>query len=202
VRDSNTSALAALASRAGFRVVAASVLGDDRAAIRDALVDALHSSDMAIVSGGSSMGERDLTAEIFEEVAGEGAIVHGIAVKPGRPTILSFEARTRTMLVGLPGHPVSAMTIFSLMPAWLYRKLTGQKEPFPIPARLDAGAQGTRGRTTLHAAALRFDGTGYVATPVAGKSGMISTMTRADGYFVIEADSSALEGTETTIYPY
>lgn len=201
VRDVNTSALVALAAGSGYRVASSVVLRDDATAITEAVRGALGASDVVVVSGGSSMGERDLTAEVFKEITGEENIVHGIAVKPGKPTIVAFDARTQTVLMGLPGHPVSAMMTFRLMLAWFYRKLTGQREPFPIPARLCCDAPGTPGRTTLQAVALHLDGTGYKAEPVFGKSGMITTMTRADGFFVIDADALALEGTAVLVYP-
>jgi molybdopterin molybdotransferase len=203
VRDINTSALSALASENGYRVVSARVLGDERSLIQNAVQAALEKSDVVIVSGGSSMGEHDLTAGVFKEITGEEAIVHGIAVKPGKPTIISHCKKTGTILIGLPGHPVSAIMTFKLILAWYYRRLTGQREALPVPARLSRGTPGTPGRTTLQAVRLKLEGNRSIAEPVFGRSGMITTMTKADGFIIIDIDTpQLLEGADVLVYRY
>ncbi|MDR3301673.1 MAG: molybdopterin molybdotransferase MoeA [Spirochaetaceae bacterium] len=222
VRDINTSALSALAGENGYRVVSACVLRDEASVIQNAVLAALEKSDVVIVSGGSSMGEHDLTARVFKEITGEEAIVHGIAVKPGKPTIISHCKKTHTILIGLPGHPVSALMTFTLILSWYYRRVTGQQEALPTPARLSRDTQGTPGRTTLHAVALSIEGNRAIAEPVSGKSGMITTMTRADGFIIIPPQAvpafafdeqkairshdipppQLLEGTDVLVYRY
>ena len=193
-RDINTHSLSAAAQRYGFSVTDRKVLKDDRQAIKEAISDAMKKNDVVLVSGGSSQGERDYTADIMDELADMGVFTHGIAIKPGKPTIMAYDSRSGTILAGLPGHPAAALLLFEIMIGWLYRQLTCQKEPVKIPAKITENVAAAGGKATCLLLSLRSreDGT-YEAEPVLGKSGLMTTLTKADGYAVIDTNSEGLQ---------
>ncbi|MCL2557399.1 MAG: hypothetical protein FWE09_02880, partial [Treponema sp.] len=144
-------------------------------------------------------GAKDLTAQTFSRVASPGVFTHGLAVKPGKPTVLGYDEQSATILAGLPGHPVSALMIFRILFSWLLRQLTGQPEPRAIPAKISCNLAGAPGRACYQPVTLSggADG-GYIAQPIFGKSGMISTLTKADGYIVIDRNKEGLEKNDAT----
>lgn len=196
IRDINTRLLNALALKRGYSVVSARVIPDDRKRLEAAVKEALRSSDVVVVSGGSSQGEKDMTAAVINEAAKPGVFTHGLALKPGKPTILGWDAESRTLLAGLPGHPAAAMMVFELLLGWLNDTLFGVAPPFPVPARISRNLPGAPGRTVCQPVILRFEGGSYLAEPVFGKSGMITTLTRADGYVLIDLNKEGLQKDE------
>jgi molybdopterin molybdotransferase len=199
VRDVNTYALTALAERNGFHVVGASVLRDDESVLEQALREAMKASDIVIVSGGSSQGQKDITKKVIDRVSAPGVYTHGMAIKPGKPTILGCDDASQTLLVGLPGHPVSAMMVFELLLSRLLREITGRSQAPAIPAQLADNAASSPGRLTCWPVKLEWAETGYMAYPVYGKSGLITTLTKADGYFLIERDTEGLRAGQAVL---
>lgn len=185
VYDINTYALAALADKKGFGIVGASVLQDDEEILERAVRKAMAVSDVVAVSGGSSRGKKDATCAVLDKVSIPGVFTRGIAVKPGKPTILAWDEPSRTLLTGLPGHPVSAMLVFEELICGLYREITGAKRQPAVMARLSVNMPSSPGKTTFCPVSVQWNNDGYTATPVFGKSGLISTLTGADGYFEI-----------------
>jgi len=205
VRDVNSLALEALARESHYRVIDVRTVKDDEKALEAAVLDAMGKSDVVALSGGSSQGNKDLTAMVFSTLASPGVFTHGLAVKPGKPTILGYDGKTDTLLAGLPGHPVSALMVFRILFSWLAMRLTGQSEPLPIPAKISCNLAGSPGRTCYQPIALRHcdQGGGYLAEPVFGKAGMISTLTKADGYIVIDLNKEGLEKGDTVqVFPW
>lgn len=148
VRDINTYALSAAAMRQGFAVIRTKVLRDDASLIESAVREAMADSDLVVLSGGSSQGEKDYTADVMDKLAEPGVLTHGIALKPGKPTILGYDEKTETILAGLPGHPAAALLVFELVIGWLFRKLTGQGEPMAVPAQITENVAAAGGKTT------------------------------------------------------
>jgi molybdopterin molybdotransferase len=203
IRETNTISLSALAEKHGYLVVEKLVLPDDEEAIKKAIEQAMQKNDIVAVSGGSSQGKKDMTAEIIDKTATPGVFTHGIAIKPGKPTILGYDEATRTILLGLPGHPISAMTTFELLFGWLWRELTGITVNFPIPAQLTSNVAGSEGKLTYYPCKLSLEGGIYTARPIFSKSGLIATLTTADGYFLINRDTEGLKKDETVfVYLY
>jgi len=206
IRDINTHALKALALKWGYSVISARLLPDDEARLETALTDLMASSDVVIISGGSSQGEKDFTATLIDRVAKPGVFTHGLALKPGKPTILGWDEESKTLLVGLPGHPVSAMVVFELLLGWLPKAMnneqltvnSGQRK-FPVPARISCNIPGSPGKTVCQPVILSFEDGGYSAEPVFGKSGMITTLTRADGYIIIDLNKEGLKKGEPVL---
>ena len=199
IRDINTYALKALAAKRGYRVVSGQVLPDDEARLEAALREALGTSDVVVVSGGSSQGEKDMTAAVMDKVAKPGVFTHGLSLKPGKPTILGWDSESQTVLAGLPGHPVAAMMVFELILGWLNDKLFGRPSPFPVPARISCNVPGSPGRTVCQPVILHLEDGSYSAEPVFGKSGMITTLTRADGYIIIDLNKEGLKKDEPVL---
>ena len=125
-------------------------------------------------------------------------MTHGIAIKPGKPTILAYDRRSGPILAGLPGHPAAALLIFEMIVGWLHRQLTCQKEPARIKARVTENVAAAGGKATCLLVELRKGECGiYEAEPVLGKSGLMTVLTRADGYAVIDTNSEGLRQGET-----
>jgi len=204
VRDINGPALEALARESHYRVVGLQAVKDDEMKLERAVREAMGKSDLLVLSGGSSQGTKDLTAKVFSRIADPGVFTHGLAVKPGKPTILGYDKKTDTLLAGLPGHPVSALMIFRVLFSWLARQLLGQEEPKPIFAKITCNIASSPGRTCYQAVALRLcEGGGYLAEPIFGKAGMISTLAKADGYIVIDLNKEGLEkGEPVQVFPW
>lgn len=197
-RDINTYSIAAAGRKYGFDIVSRRVLKDDRALIREAVEEAVKVSDVVLVSGGSSQGEKDFTAGIMDELAQPGVLTHGIALKPGKPTILAYDEESATVLAGLPGHPAAAMMVFELLISWLYCQLTGMQQPRRIPAKISENVAAAGGKTTCLLVKLTeeqddISGCMYRAQPLFGKSGLMTMLTEADGYTLIDTDDEGLK---------
>lgn len=199
ILDINTYALHALATQSGYRVVAVHVLPDDKDLLERTVRQSMADSDVVAISGGSSQGKKDITKEIVERVSTPGILTHGIAVNPGKPTILGYDDTTRTVLTGLPGHPVSAMMVFRTLLTWLAKTLTNAKSPCLIPASISCNLASAPGKTTCQPVVLQWEGNGYLARPVFGKSGLITTLTKADGYVIIDMNKEGLNKGETVL---
>ena len=164
--------------------------------LKEAIVQAKEKSDIVVVSGGSSKGKKDMTAQLIDELTTPGVFTHGLALKPGKPTILGVNEEDKTLMAGLPGHPVAAMAVFEMLLVWLKRELTCEPEKGKVPAVLSGNVPGAPGRQTILFVELEQTEDGYLAKPIFGKSGLMSTITRADGYTTIEMLQEGLKSGE------
>lgn len=185
IRDMNSYVLAAEARRMGMQVRRTLRCRDDETEIRSAAAGALADSDIILLSGGSSKGQKDYTKQVFEALSHR-VFTHGIALKPGKPTILAYERESRTILAGLPGHPMAAALVFQLLIGAWYRERTGAQKMPPYSAVLTENVSSNQGRETCLLVELLPGGeeTGhrYRAVPVRAKSGSLSALSRAVGY--------------------
>jgi molybdopterin molybdotransferase len=150
-----------------------------------------------VVSGGSSVGTRDVTRAAVDSFGPPGVIVHGIAVRPGKPTLLAL-VRDRPFF-GLPGNPVSAVATFRLFVLPTLLRYLGVDEPqprLPLRARLSAPVPPSGGREDYVQVRLRERDGETLAEPVLGKSNLIFTVVRADGYLRVPADRHGLPAGE------
>ncbi|HEV7215204.1 MAG TPA: molybdopterin-binding protein, partial [Chloroflexota bacterium] len=150
-----------------------------------------------IVSGGSSVGTRDVTRAAVDSFGPPGVIVHGIAVRPGKPTLLAV-VRGRPFF-GLPGNPVSAIATFRLFVQPTLLRYLGVAEPqprLPLRARLIAPVPPSGGREDYVQVRLTEQGDETLAEPVLGKSNLIFTVVRADGYIRVPIERSGLPAGE------
>lgn len=193
IRDVNSYALGAMLFELGCRVELMGIVKDSFEEFYNVLVKALSLSQMVIISGGSSVGIRDYTEKAINALGAPGVLIHGIAIKPGKPTIFGMVGHVP--IFGLPGHPVAAMTVCRQLVSVAARFLGGQKEredDFPIFACLGRSVPSAAGRDDFINVRLSKEGAAYIATPILGKSGLISTMSEADGTVHIPADKSGL----------
>lgn len=197
VYDVNTYAIRALAQEQGMEIAETFVLRDDEKLLEETLRHALTASDIVAVSGGSSQGKKDMTALMIDKIASPGVWTHGLALKPGKPTIVGMDEPSNTLLIGLPGHPVAAMMVFKLLVIWLKRAVFGEKEAVKIPAVMESNVPGAPGRAACQMVKLIPGENGYIARPVFGKSGLMSTLTQADGYVMLEINQEGLRTGET-----
>jgi molybdopterin molybdotransferase len=200
VRDATAPALAALVRDAGGEPDLRGIVPDDRAALDRELRDAVASSDVVVISAGSSVGARDETAAVVAGLGAPGIWAHGIALRPGKPTLLA--ECDGVPVIGLPGNPRSALVVFRLVGMPLVRLVGGITRETPEPtvrARLARDVPSASGRLDVVQVALR-DG---VATPLFGASALLSVLTDADGYLLVPDDATGLQGgTEVDVRLY
>ena len=199
VRDINTYGICAQAQSLHFKIIGSFILKDSRELIESRVKRAMCESDIVVISGGSSKGKMDATAEVIENAADGGILTHGLALKPGKPTILGYDKTSQTILAGLPGHPAAAMLVFELLIKWLWTEKTGGREAIPFRAELSTNIPGAPGKRTCQLVSLKAAGRdgGYQAVPIWGKSGLIHTLAAADGYVMLEEDAEGLKKGET-----
>ncbi len=198
VRNVNQYALRALIAAAGGVPVDLGVLPDRDAVIARALRRALRDADAVVLSGGSSVGTKDLTPAVVARMPRARLLVHGIRVKPGKPTLIARAAGKP--VIGLPGNPTSALVIFTVFALPLIRLLGGEPAAAAftpkrsVTARLAAPVASLAGREDYVRVALADGPDGLVAHPVAGGSGDIVGFVRADGLVRIPAATRELAG--------
>jgi molybdopterin molybdotransferase len=198
VRDACAPALAGLVREAGGEPVLRGIVPDDAGALERALGDSIAEDDVVVVSAGSSVGARDLTATVAGRL-GE-IVCHGLAIKPGKPTLLAD--CDGVPLIGLPGNPRSALVVFRLVGVPLVRTVAGITAPPPtavVRAVLARDVPSAAGRLDVVQATVR-DG---VATPRFGSSALLGPIVHADGFFrVAEAATGLGAGTEVDVELY
>lgn len=193
IRDVNSYTLAALVSRRGGTPDLRGIVPDRAAAFEVNLRQALQECDMVVMTAGSSASTRDLTAQTIQKMGLPGLLVHGVNVKPGKPTILGV--CDGKAVIGLPGNPVSALVIAGLFVLPVIDHLLGLKSGRPeatIAARLSINLASQAGREDFVPVRLLQTDHGLVADPIFYKSNLIFTLARADGLVHIPADATGL----------
>ena len=201
VRDINSYTLSALIERLGGNPVLRGIVPDQHDALFEAVKQAHQEDDLVIITAGSSVSARDITGEIIQALGAPGVLVHGIAIKPGKPTILAIA--DDIPLIGLPGNPVSALVAGALILAPLIRRFLGLQRVLPIPqvpARLSVNVVSQAGREDFLPVRLQKSEEGIVAEPVFGRSNLIFTLVRADGLVHIPSSATGLSaGTDVMV---
>ncbi|MDA2917213.1 molybdopterin molybdotransferase MoeA, partial [Nitrospinae bacterium AH_259_B05_G02_I21] len=188
VYDINTATLLASLEEFGAAAAAHPVVDDDREALLEA-IQRFPEADLLILTGGSSVGERDLLAEVFSEAGS--LIFKGIAVKPGKPTLMAHRKGSRQLLVGMPGYPTSCLTNAYILLGPLVARIGHRPAPrlqtleLPLAGAVSGGSDRLQILTVAVA--------GGQAHPVFKTSGAITSMSQADGYIEIPTDSPGLE---------
>lgn len=195
MRDVNRYTLHASIIEAYAKPVWIGIAPDTLASLSQLIAQGLESADMVLISGGSSMGSRDFVIEAIDAYEDSEILLHGVSVSPGKPLIL---ARVGSKpVIGLPGHPASAMVCFEQFVVPLIRRLGGEdvETPFLRPtvrANLSRNLPSKEGRMDFVRVRLQKKSHAVMAMPVLGKSGMISGMVRAHGFICIEEDCEGL----------
>ncbi len=200
VRDVNSPLLTAMLEVFGAEAVNYGIVADDEPLLRQKMQAAAAACDAVILSGGSSVGVKDAACRIIESM-GE-LLLHGIAIKPGKPTIMGKTGNKP--LIGLPGHPVAACFVAQLFVLPLLGRLMGRKrEDFTVTAELTESLGANHGREQINACHLLREGGKLFASPVRSKSGLITQLAGADGYFIIARDCEGLpKGAQVQVFLY
>ena len=190
VRDVNSHSIAAAIESCGAVPQRYPLVEDDFAALRTAIYLALEENDVLILSGGSSVGVADFSVEVMLSMPDSEMLFHGIAVKPGKPTI--GVRAGKKLIIGLPGHPVSALMVFNILCAPVINPLTLQM----VEARLSINVASQAGRDDFVPVLLQEDDRGWQAQPLLGKSGLMSMLAQADGFVHIAYEKQGLKAGE------
>ena len=189
VRDVNSPMLEAMLTAFGAEVINYGIVIDDEALLSQKVTEAVSRCDVVLLSGGSSVGVKDAACRIIDSMGQ--VLLHGIAIKPGKPTILGKSGCKP--LVGLPGHPVAAYFITKLFVLPLMSRLMGRKQAvYTTTAKITENISANHGRAQYHCCRLERKNGELYAYPVRGKSGLITTLAGSDGYFCIYRDCEGL----------
>ncbi len=205
VRDINSYSISSQVVQAGGIPVSFGIIKDNYDVLLETYRRALQKTDMLIISGGSSVGTRDLTIEVLRSLTDSKILVHGIPISPGKPTILARAGNKPVW--GLPGHVTSAMVVFDRVVRPFIAHAAGitldhNHHTRRISAKTSRNIASTQGRTDFIRVRLRQSDDGLRAEPVLGKSGLINTMLQADGLVEIDMNTEGLDkGTEVSVIP-
>jgi len=197
IRDINSYTLGACIEEAGGVPVYRGIIKDEVILLEQEIKKTIKEDkvEAVIISGGSSVGVRDVTLEVLNRLGKPGVLIHGVSVKPGKPTILAI-ADNRPIF-GLPGHPVSAMIIFDLfvrpLISWLQGGEYNYNSAKEIEAELTCNMVSDSGREDYVRVFVYKQGEKFYAEPILGKSGLISTMVRTSGLIKIGLNIEGLE---------
>lgn len=188
VRDINQVTIAALVEEWGGVPKLGGIVKDDFNQFKQAAQQLLDEVDFLVLSGGSSVGTKDFTTEVIQSLGEPGVLVHGVSVKPGKPTIFSMAGEKPVL--GLPGHPASALLIFLLFGQPILNRLQGDITKFTsrrMEARVTQNIASSPGRADYIRVRLHKRENEWWAEPVLGKSGLISTLVASDGLLEINS---------------
>lgn len=199
VRDINSYTLGTCVEEAQGIPIYKGIIGDENYLLERKIREVIDKDkvEVVIISGGSSMGSRDITLEVLDKLGKPGVLVHGVSVKPGKPTIIAVT--NNIPVFGLPGHPVSAMIIFDLFIRPLINWLQGSDYDYDydskkkIEATLISNVASDPGREEYIRVFLYKKEGKFYAKPILGKSGLISTMVQASGLIKIGLNIEGLE---------
>lgn len=197
VRDVNSFTLAAAVRADGGSPTNYPIIADDFSVLKEAVGQALEENDIILLSGGSSVGIMDVTLDVLLSFPGAGLLFHGVAVKPGKPTLaVSIGDK---MALGLPGHPVSALMMYHVICSPALRTTRAGW----VHAQLQVNLASQAGRDDFIPVVLKEEEEGIVATPLLGKSGLMRILSMADGYIHIPYEKQGLEaGQYVQVHPF
>ncbi len=200
MRDVNGPMLCALIEELGGIARFYGIVPDEKPQLLASAEAALEENDIVLISGGSSVGTKDASEEVISSL-GE-LLFHGLAIKPGKPTILGKAGNKA--IFGLPGHPMAAYFVARVYVGALIASLTGRSVmPRTVRAALTEPVSANHGRAQYMAARLFDEGGALLAEPIRGKSGLISALSAGEGFFCIPRDAegaAAGEEVELTLF--
>ncbi len=198
VRSVNTSLLAALVTQFGEEVRTYGIIKDKEELLQAAVAQAVAECDVVLISGGSSVGVKDVTSEV---IASQGEVLfHGVALKPGKPTI--FGKIDNKPIFGLPGHPVAVFFVTLSLVYHMLSHLTGKNIPQAhLEAKLTESVEANHGRLQFVPVSLEQGEGQWYAQPIRNKSGLITILTGAQGYCCIAQECEGLaQNSLVTVY--
>lgn len=192
VRDINTKTLNILANDFGLEVINMHIVGDDYEKLKNTLEESVETSDAVIVSGGSSVGLKDYTYDLINESCMPGVLSYGIALKPGKPTIIG--KHNSKPIIGLPGHPVSAVMVFRLIVKNIMSSFGfSLEDDITDEVELLDDIYAAEGRDTYQMVDVKILNKKKYAIPTSGKSGMISLLTNSNAYVIVSKEEKSIK---------
>jgi molybdopterin molybdotransferase len=200
VRDINTYLLWSLLIQDGIEPVSYGIIKDEYELLKSTVDKAFDECDLVLISGGSSVGKKDQTLKVIASYEDGEVLVHGIAVKPGKPTIIG--KHKEKIIFGLPGHPLACSIVYKILVKNYIHKLMDQQEKvYGIIAEMSINYHKAKGREEYLPVELETENSKTIAKPVFGKSGLISAFSKAWGYVKIEKNVEGLkEGQLVEVY--
>jgi molybdopterin molybdotransferase len=193
IRDINSYSITSYLNKMGADAKKVGIIEDKFESLKEAVKNELD-QDLVLISGGSSVGIKDMTIDLLNSLGEPGVLLHGLAIKPGKPTILAIIEGT--IVIGLPGHPASAWTVNSVLVSEIVRVLNGEKEAaeigisnnkYPLKAELTRSLVSDKGREEYIPVKIFKDTLTdkLMAEPLLGKSSLITNLAHADAVFKV-----------------
>lgn len=191
IRDINSYVISSLVEENDGIVVDNLIIGDDYNQLKKAVEIGLKTSDIVILSGGSSVGTKDYTHDIINSFDDLGVFIHGVSIKPGKPTIVG-KAKDK-IIFGLPGHPVSATIVFNIFVKYVMNLIknseTRKKSTYCL---MDKNFPSSPGKKTYQTVKVYEKNGDIYASPIFGKSGTMTLLSNADGYIEIDGEEEGV----------
>ncbi|APH14818.1 molybdenum cofactor synthesis domain protein [Clostridium sporogenes] len=195
IRDINSYLLQASIIEDGGIPINYGIIRDDFNLLKNTVEKAIEDTDIVLISGGSSVGKKDVTIDVINSFGDPGVFVHGIAIKPGKPTIIG-KAKDK-IVFGLPGHPLSAAIVYKIIVKHYIDKIAGAKEEvFPIICKFNINYHSAKGREEYLPVTLNWERDEIIASPVFSKSGLISGFSKAYGFIKIDKNLEGIKKDE------
>jgi molybdopterin molybdotransferase len=200
VRDINTYLLWSLLLEDGIQPVSYGIIRDDYERLKATVDKAFEECDLVLISGGSSVGKKDQTLKVISAYEDGEVLVHGIAVKPGKPTIIG--KHKEKIIFGLPGHPLACSIVYKiLVKNYIYNLMSYTDEDYGTSAIMSINYHKAKGREEYLPVEIEKTHSKLIAKPVFGKSGIITAFSKAWGYVKIEKNVEGLkEGQIVEVY--
>lgn len=192
IRDINTYLLFSLIEESGCTPINYGVVKDEYELLKQTVEKAVKECDIVLMSGGSSVGKKDNTVNVIKDLKDGELMVHGISVKPGKPTIIGRSGDK--IIFGLPGHPLACAVIFKIIVKHYIEKITQYKETvYPIDCKFKINYHKAKGREEFLPVTIEEKKGELIASPVFGKSGLITGFSKAWGYIRIERNEEGIK---------
>lgn len=197
IRDVNGWSVRSLLSRYGFEASYRGILSDEGDDFEAAVRDEIEKCDVLVLSGGSSVGVRDHCSRVLEKLPPPGLMVRGINIVPGKPTLIAGCLEEKKLVVSLPGHPLSCLTVaFVLLLPLLLRLVGADGEGYGIKMRLPILSDVTARTGPEEFVPCRVTAEGKI-DPILAKSGYVSSLASADGFIRIPEDRETIRAGDT-----
>ena len=200
IRDINSYLLYSSVIEDGGQPTLYGVIRDDYELLLETVKKALNECDVVLVSGGSSVGKKDHTARVIDDIGNPGMLLHGISIKPGKPTILGKV--NDKPIFGLPGHPLSCAVVYRILVRYLLERMMKLEEvEYPISCKSSTNYHKAKGREEYLPVTIEIVNGEYIAVPVLSKSAAISGFTKAWGYIKIDKNVEGISK-DQMVYVY
>ncbi|PUU93742.1 MULTISPECIES: gephyrin-like molybdotransferase Glp [Halanaerobium] len=199
IRDINSYSITSYLNKIGAAAKKVGIVEDKFEKLKEAVKNEL-GQDLVLISGGSSVGIKDMTIDLLNSLGDPGVLLHGLAIKPGKPTILAVIEDT--IVIGLPGHPASAWTVNNILVAEIVRVLNGEKEAaeigiqenkYPIKAQLTRSLVSDKGREEYIPVRIIKENNKLLAEPLLGKSSLITNLAHGDALLRVPRNQEGKE---------